>query len=300
MAAGKGKRLDDGQVVALDVKAGDRILFGKYSGNEITLDGTEYIIMREDDVLGVLDTWTKLHPELELEADVSRLLKVHETLAAHILEEPDVPETGLSPTVAAELDSLEQLRRENDNITIAYEALTIDHESVKRRLRERETRLRELVSAIPAAVCACDGNGFIIYCNQHAAELWGREPESDDRPWSSFNSRKLYPPTGFPLILSGPDPSVLATGLPVLNAELVFERADSTRIPVLANVAPLRDPSGLVYGAVNIFQDIAEVKAHASERSVSYRNWNALITNCPDSPTLSLMIYWSPSKVSGR
>jgi chaperonin GroES len=42
-------------MVALDVKAGDRILFGKYSGNEIKLDGTEYIIMREDDVLGVLN-----------------------------------------------------------------------------------------------------------------------------------------------------------------------------------------------------------------------------------------------------
>jgi chaperonin GroES len=55
MAIGRGKRLDDGQIVALDVKAGDRILFGKYSGNEIKLDGAEYIIMREDDVLGVLD-----------------------------------------------------------------------------------------------------------------------------------------------------------------------------------------------------------------------------------------------------
>ena len=55
MAIGKGKRLDDGKMVALDVKVGDRILFGKYSGNEIKLDGTEYIIMREDDVLGVLD-----------------------------------------------------------------------------------------------------------------------------------------------------------------------------------------------------------------------------------------------------
>ena len=42
-------------MVALDVKVGDRVLFGKYSGNETKLDGTEYIIMREDDVLGVLD-----------------------------------------------------------------------------------------------------------------------------------------------------------------------------------------------------------------------------------------------------
>ena len=54
MAIGRGKRLDDGEIVALDVKAGDRLLFGKYSGNEIKLDGAEYIIMREDDVLGVL------------------------------------------------------------------------------------------------------------------------------------------------------------------------------------------------------------------------------------------------------
>src|SRR5881394_851460 len=59
MAIGKGKRLEDGKLVALDVQVGDRILFGKYSGNEIKLDGTEYIIMREDDVLGVLDAAAK-------------------------------------------------------------------------------------------------------------------------------------------------------------------------------------------------------------------------------------------------
>jgi chaperonin GroES len=53
LATGNGKRLEDGTLVALDVKAGDRILFGKYSGSEIKLDGNEYIIMREDDVLGI-------------------------------------------------------------------------------------------------------------------------------------------------------------------------------------------------------------------------------------------------------
>lgn len=54
MAVGHGKMLEDGKLVALDVKAGDRILFGKYSGSETKFDGTDYIIMREDDVLGVL------------------------------------------------------------------------------------------------------------------------------------------------------------------------------------------------------------------------------------------------------
>src|SRR3984957_10981144 len=55
IAVGQGKRNDDGKLIALDVKAGDRILFGKYSGSEIKLDGNEYLIMREDEVLGVLD-----------------------------------------------------------------------------------------------------------------------------------------------------------------------------------------------------------------------------------------------------
>jgi len=55
LAVGHGKRMEDGTLMALDVKVGDRILFGKYSGTETKVVGTEYIIMREDDVLGVLD-----------------------------------------------------------------------------------------------------------------------------------------------------------------------------------------------------------------------------------------------------
>jgi len=54
VAVGKGKRLDDGKVVALDVQAGDRILFGKWSGSEIKLEGEDLLIMKESDVLGVL------------------------------------------------------------------------------------------------------------------------------------------------------------------------------------------------------------------------------------------------------
>ena len=55
IAAGKGKIKDDGTVTPLDVKAGDTVLFGKYSGQEIQLDGDELFIMREDDVLGVIE-----------------------------------------------------------------------------------------------------------------------------------------------------------------------------------------------------------------------------------------------------
>src|SRR6202142_4088328 len=55
IAVGAGKRNDEGKLIPLDVKAGDRILFGKYSGSDIKLDGNEYLIMREDEVLGVLE-----------------------------------------------------------------------------------------------------------------------------------------------------------------------------------------------------------------------------------------------------
>ncbi len=55
IAAGIGKLSEDGKRIALEVKKGDRILFGKYSGNEIKIEGEEYLIMREDDVLGVIE-----------------------------------------------------------------------------------------------------------------------------------------------------------------------------------------------------------------------------------------------------
>jgi len=56
VAVGNGKKTDDGKLIPCDVKAGDRILFGKYSGSDIKLDGNEYLIMREDEILGVIST----------------------------------------------------------------------------------------------------------------------------------------------------------------------------------------------------------------------------------------------------
>ena len=55
VAVGKGKVNDDGKITPLDVKVNDRILFGKYSGTEINVDGEEHLIMREDDILGVIE-----------------------------------------------------------------------------------------------------------------------------------------------------------------------------------------------------------------------------------------------------
>jgi chaperonin GroES len=55
VAVGKGKTTEDGKLLAPDVKAGDRILFGKYAGSEVKIEGEEHLILREDDILGVLE-----------------------------------------------------------------------------------------------------------------------------------------------------------------------------------------------------------------------------------------------------
>jgi len=55
LAVGPGKRLDSGQIAPVDVKVGDHVLYGKYSGTEVTVEGKDYIILRADDVLGIVD-----------------------------------------------------------------------------------------------------------------------------------------------------------------------------------------------------------------------------------------------------
>ena len=211
--------------------------------------------------------WTKIHPELAFEDDIVQLLNAHGVLADCVLKDPEIHADGLSQTIAAELDALEALMNQNANIADAYESLHIDHEDLKQSLLQRETSLRELVSAMPAAVYACDGSGSIVYCNRRAVELWGREPELGAQPWSFLDSRPLYRNDGTRLDpQQTPVKHVLATGLPVVNQELMLERPDSSRVPVLANIAPLRDASGLVWGAVNIFQDITEIKCRQQER----------------------------------
>ena len=62
IAVGKGKRLEDGKLLPLDVKVGDKVLFAKYSGSEIKIDGQEYLILREEDILGVVEEVKKSNP----------------------------------------------------------------------------------------------------------------------------------------------------------------------------------------------------------------------------------------------
>ena len=120
--------------------------------------------------------WTKLHPELALEDDVSQLLATHEALASCILKDPEAQKDSLSRQVAAELASLRKLRKQHESMTQAYQELSADHQYVKHNLHVTEQNLRELVSVMPAAVCACDRDGVITYYNRQAVDLWGRTP----------------------------------------------------------------------------------------------------------------------------
>lgn len=130
-----------------------------------------------------------------------------------------------------------------------------------------EISLHEVFSAVPAAVYACDADGFVVYSNRHALELWGDEFEVQREPWSFLNSSRLYGTDGTPLRPEEtPVGEVLATGLPVVNRELILERSDGSRIDVLANAAPWRHRGGHPKGVVNIFQNVTEVKCRERER----------------------------------
>jgi PAS domain S-box-containing protein len=205
--------------------------------------------------------WTKLHPELSLEDDVCQLLATHEVLAECILKDPDARGDGLSQWIAAELASFRETRSQRDTIARAYEALTVDHQSVKNSLQERETSFRELLSVMPAAIYSCDADGFVTYHNSRADDLWGLEPQLSGQPWSFLDSRRVYRPDGT-LLRSEERPvrEVLKSGFPIVNRELIVERPDLSRIHVLANIAPLRNARGLICGAVNIVQDVTEIK----------------------------------------
>jgi signal transduction histidine kinase len=211
--------------------------------------------------------WTRLHPEIAIEADVAELLSTHETLAHCILKHPEGQGDSLSQQVVAELASLRELRKQHESMTQAYEGLSVDHQFMKHSLRETEENLRELVTFMPAAIYACDREGAITYFNRQAGDIWGHTPGLDDEPWSFLDSRRIYTNDGTLLRPEdAPVKGVLATGVPVVNRELVLERPDHSRINVLANIAALRDSRGVVTGAVSIFQDMTELKRVQQER----------------------------------
>lgn len=210
--------------------------------------------------------WTRLHPELAFEDDIAHLLATHEVLAQCILNDPEASTTALSRKVTEDLAALRELRAQNAQVVKAYETLTLDHQFIEQRLRDQETSLRELVAAVPAAVYSCDANGQIVHYNRHAVEFWGREPLPDDPAWSFLDGRIFHPDFQPLSPADAPIRQVLATGQPVINRELMLQRPDASFTDLLVNIAPLRDSTGRMIGAVSILQDISELKHTQRDR----------------------------------
>ena len=123
---------------------------------------------------------------------------------------------------------------------------------------------------LPLALCTCDVEGRITDYNQRAVELWGHEPLQGTQRFSG--APRMFDHRGRLLVSSAtPVALALASGIPQCNRELIIERADSTRVAVLSNVAPLFDEGGTLVGAVDVFQDISERKRSEEARRAAER-----------------------------
>jgi PAS domain S-box-containing protein len=157
-------------------------------------------------------------------------------------------------------DELGQLTRTFDQMAQALEQRELERQLAEETLQTRDNMIREL-PLLPAAVCVCDQSGAVELYNRTAVELWGWEPPNHDGSRRFCGSYLLFHPDGAAMPHSeSPTAEVLRTGVPLRNRELVIGRPDGSRVPVLANVVPLRDPEGSIIGAVSCYQDITERK----------------------------------------
>nr|WP_255500818.1 HWE histidine kinase domain-containing protein [Caulobacter sp. 17J80-11] len=145
-----------------------------------------------------------------------------------------------------------------------------------------ERRARDLLEALPAAVYTTDADGRITFYNAAAAELLGGAPVPDDTRWCG--AWKLYTPDGAPLAVEDCAMAVtLRENRPVRGAEVLAERPDGSRRPILPYPTPLRDRRGRLVGAVNMLVDVSEQKeAEARQRllvdELNHRVKNTLAT----------------------
>jgi len=108
-----------------------------------------------------------------------------------------------------------------------------------------------VLDAVPTGLCVCGPDGALRRYNARAVTLWGRSPRLDDASEIDSGTFRRFAPDGTPLPFAATPVGVaLATGATLLDAELIIERSDGSRVPVLMNVAPLKDAAGRAHAAL--------------------------------------------------
>jgi PAS domain S-box-containing protein len=138
------------------------------------------------------------------------------------------------------------------------------------------------LDAIPTGICLCAADGVLLRYNRRAVEIWGRAPRLGDTAELHNAAFRRYTAAGAPLAFNAsPVANVLRTGERLLGAELIIERPDGSRIPVLMNVAPLTGLFGRIPGAVCSFQQLTERKAAEEALRASEAELQAVINETP-------------------
>ena len=146
-------------------------------------------------------------------------------------------------------------------VAVVFNDITARKKS-EETLRHSEERFRALFDRGPIATYFCDALGVVQEFNPRAAELWGWKPQRGASDEQNFGPLKMYLPDGTWMShAENPMATVLAGAKPLVSdMEFLIERPDGSRIPVIANVAPLKNHRGEITGAINCFYDISERK----------------------------------------
>ncbi len=152
-----------------------------------------------------------------------------------------------------------------------------DRKRADEALRLSNEQYRNLFQSVPAAVFSCDKEGVVQDYNRRAEEYWGRAPKRGDPAERYCGSFKLYLPDGIHLPHEqSPIVDVLRDGQPRENLEVVIERPDGSRLPVLVNFFPLTGVDGEVVGAITCFSDTTQMKRFEREREALLANEQVL------------------------
>ena len=139
----------------------------------------------------------------------------------------------------------------------------------EQRLQRSERESRELLGALPAAVYVTDAVGRITYCNQRAVDLWGAKPKLGEDKW--YDLCRFYHADGTLMALEDcPTQIALKGGRVDQGRDLILERLDGTRVPIIRYPTPLHDGAGAIIGVVSVMMDITE--RQRTERALAERN----------------------------